>query len=413
MSKKNHLILALSRKGWGEATLGVRVAKELIEHGDEVDFFGHESMAPLFSGGPIPFESVPEHIGPLFKVLLANHLKSKKVDSLILSDYMTCDTVLRDMGMDPGFVHDIGPVIIAIDTWDYSCTGRDVDMFCGKVKEMTPWDERLINRMIPVPIARIDQRNGVYANLPEPLHLPRKVRNHVRENLGITSNNRVVFYCTASWQQTIYDDAHGERIAAKVPLLLASYLERLGETVHLVHVGPSSYDLGSKLEGRYHWFPPLNAERFGIMLGIADMLLSANISATTIAQAIVSRIPTVVVENSMILNSSDETDRLSRFGYKPSPLVIDWLTESVPIYAFRLWPLGLYSFLEPLLTANRYNEAVEVVELLDETRFLEVTNKLLFDETARRSHVDRQIAYIREVERLPSGADVVAEYLSA
>ncbi len=411
MSEKSHLFLALSRKGWGEATLGVRVASELIERGDRVAFFGHESMNTLFSGGPIPFESVPEHLGPLFKILLADYLETNHVNSLILSDFMTCDGVLRGMGMDPRFLHELGPVVIAIDTWDSECTGRTADMFCGKKKSMSAWTETLSKRMIPVPIARPDRREGAYANLPEPLHLTRKVRNHVRANLGISAQDRAVFFCTAAWQQTSYGDEHGERIAAKVPRLLAAYLDRLGEAVHLIHVGPSSYDLDATLGGRYHWFPPLNAERFALMLGSSDLLLSANISATTIAKALVSDIPTVVVENSIALDSLAEAP--GWFGHDPSPLVTDWLKEAAPIYPFRLWPLGLYAFLDPLLASNSYNAALEVVELLNETRFVEVTNRLLFDEQGRHDRLDRQAGYVRSVKSLPRGADIIAGYLGA
>jgi hypothetical protein len=77
-----------------------------------------------------------------------------------------------------------------------------------------------------------------------------------------------------------------------------------------------------------------------------------------------------------------------------------------------VWPLGYAQFLKPLLHENPYCEAIDVVELLDEARFLRTCRNLLFDKTSRAYAKDRQAAYATQVKQLPPAADLINAYLN-
>jgi hypothetical protein len=44
------LFLTLSRSGWGEAVLGLRIARRLVARGDTVVVLTHPLLASLFEG---------------------------------------------------------------------------------------------------------------------------------------------------------------------------------------------------------------------------------------------------------------------------------------------------------------------------------------------------------------------------
>ena len=98
---------------------------------------------------------------------------------------------------------------------------------------------------------------------------------------------------------------------------------------------------------------------------------------------------------------------------KPSPALHTWIEEAAPLPAFRVWPLGLYKFLEPLTRENPYTDALEMVEVLEEGALHGALEKLLFDEEARSAQRARQSAYCDEVRKLPSAGELFEGYLAS
>jgi hypothetical protein len=195
-----------------------------------------------------------------------------------------------------------------------------------------------------------------------------------------------------------------------LPLLIEEYVSRLGPDVHLVHVGPQRYKLGQKLNGRYHWLPPLPPLDFDQLVASMDVLLSMNISATTIAKAMVFDVPTLVVQNSVSGSTREEVE--ATMPSAPSPALGKWLDESVPLFPFVLWPIGYYRYLKPILQNNPYVRALDVAELLDEGRIQASLSSLLFDKTTRDEQAHRRTGYLSHVRSLPTGAQLVQASLA-
>src|SRR6267143_131535 len=200
--KKAHLFLSLSRKGWGEATLGIRIAREMCRAGERVIYFGHNSARPLFSGVPFEYEEVSDDTIGLLEMMLDEMVGSGEVSCIILCDFFTCTGVLSDFGTDSRFLSRYDIPLVVLDIWDSARTGFVMDFFLGKRKEIAQWLGEVPYRLIPVPIAHSENRLGAYRCLPEPVRLASKVRKHVRRNLGLTDQDRAILFGTAGWQQT-------------------------------------------------------------------------------------------------------------------------------------------------------------------------------------------------------------------
>jgi hypothetical protein len=399
----------LGTRGWGETAIGLRIGRELHQIGDIPVFLVHSSATALFKNTPFTCVPISDHLGPLLELLIEAHVSGKNTASIILADFFTASMYLPEMGLDPQFLTRYDLPVIALDIWNYEETGYAIDVYVDKHKHVPRWIESLSHRLIPVPIVRSVFKPGVYNALPERIAVPRRVRNHVRGNIGLAAGDRAVLFCTASWQQPPLSDEHGERMAKTVPTLLAHYLDQLGPSVHLVHVGPSTYPLREVLGDRYHWLPSLNADQFDLLVGSVDLLMSVNISATTNAKAIASGLPVIVLQNSCRAGTLEELT--SWLPAPPSPDVAECVRDLVPLYPFSLWPLGFYDFLRPLLLDNNYCDALEIVELLDEQKVVAVCRDLLFSVEVRERLAHKQSEYVRQIARLPTALDAIESFL--
>jgi hypothetical protein len=390
--------------------MGIRVARQLHEAGDEASFVIHASSLPLLKDAPFRYVPVYDHLGPLIKLLVESQIAEEKPSSIILADYFTATVLFLGLGVDPRFLLRSGIPLIAIDTWNHDESGFVIDGYGDRTKEIADWTDDLPFRLLPSPIVRPDPRPGVCSIMPEPVRVARRVRNHVRSNIGLTPSDRAVMFCTAQWQYAANNDGEATRVAENVPELLAYYLSRLGNAVHLVHVGPAAYPLSGLLGDRYHWLPALSPDQFDLVLGSMDLILSANISATTNAKAIASAVPVLVVENACAAETVD--DAAAWLGRPPSQFVADWIGRTLPLYPFRLWPLGFHDFLQPILHDNSYCAATEIVELLDEDRVVAVCDGLLNSSAVREDLLQRQGEYVRETARLPAPREIINSFLA-
>jgi hypothetical protein len=402
--RHRHLILSLGRKGLGEAGLGLRLATELREAGDEVFFLTHDSNKKLFEGA-FRHETVSSAASPLLQLYIQSCSSGFKPSSIILADYYITTLFFVLTGLEPEILTSLGIPIFAIDTWDSSKTPAEIDVLINDSRHLTLWPGK-VRSICPVPFLAPQETSAAYGSLPNSINVPRKVRRHIRHTLGMNDNSRAVMFCTAEWQHPNYESQGdvARRFAGSVPELVAEYISRLGSDVHLIHVGPKAYKL-TQLEDRYHWLPPLPPVEFDPLVASMDLLVSANISATTISKAMVFGVPTLALRNSISAASRAEAEAAMR---KPAtPTMGAWLEKATPIFPFWMWPLGYFQFLEPVLRKNPYISAVEVAELLDEEAVENSMTTLLYNKEKRDSHKHRQAAYVNAVRMLPTGPQLI------
>jgi hypothetical protein len=401
MIKTNHLFLTMSRGGWGEAAFGIHIARQLRQRGDNSVFLTHEHNMPLFSGGLFEHFPFGNHLGKLLWPLIEETARERSVSSIVMCDFLTSDGMLRELGVDAKRLRDLNLPIVAVDTWDHACRSSEIDIFLGKKLVARDWIDAL-PRLRPCPILQPSDSPGTCSFLPTPASLSKSVRKHVRESLGLSERDVAVLFCTANWQQSVYDDDNGQRTSQSFAALLANYFSELAAHVHLIHVGPTPICAFQDLGNRHHWLPPLG-DRFDQILGSVELLLSANVSATTVSKAIVSQIPVLMLENSCIANTGDEA--IGWLADRSTPAVIEWLKTALPLYPFRLWPLGFYHFLSPVLSENNYNSAMCRREWLDKHAVIDAIQTLSSPGYVRSNLQHSQYEYAQLISTLPSAAD--------
>jgi hypothetical protein len=416
MKPRRHLLVAVHHQSWGRTEMAVRIAQDLQAAGDEVRFLIHASEIPLLEKTGFKFEVVRDHIGGLARVLFDKHVSQVRPDSVIYCDFFNTSNYLLHLGIsDSEFLIGYDCPTVTLDVWDYQLTGHRIDLFGESTADLVHGDinqkisefNRITHRLIPVPFAACDDRSGKFACLPKNSGIGSA--KDWRDRLNIPADHQVVLFCTSRWQHANGSENGTGRLCSFVPKVISHYIRRLGPAVHLVHVGPKSYEFQHVLGRRYHWLPPLARNDFKKLISSADLLLSPNMCATTIATAIELNVPVIVLRNSRMVRTIDEA--IEAAGGELSDNVQTLITESLPIYPFVLWPLGYYQFLSPLLTSNEYCEAFDSLELLQESSVIGRSEELLNETPARQEMIARQVNYTQQVGKLPTAADVMNGFL--
>jgi hypothetical protein len=464
---RRHLILALNAKGLGEGILGVNLAADLHREGDEVCFLAHESNDKLFASTDYPRVTFGDAASPLLTFYLKDCVERFHPASIILSDFSSAMLFLQVHGQSPEILTRYDLPIFAIDTWGRyripendsqlangaSPSSGQADGAPGNSPQMWEMLSRMcgaeesqdlagaITALSPVPFLARNGSANSYQALPEAIRVDKRARDRMRDSLGLETGSKAVLFCTAQWQhiadwrfpclspavgqqiatnqeQAISKEEWikfasqwnaAQRLASALPVLLAEYLSQTGKAVHLIHVGPRPYVLGPGLNERYRWLAPLPPCDFNALLAAVDLVVSANISATTIAKCMVLRVPTLVLQNSISASTRQAAEESLKTPL--SPWMVRWLEGALPLLPFALWPLGYHRFLEAILADNPYRGALDVAEILDESQVKALLEGLLFNGSRHDDQMQRQASYLSHVRSLPTGAQLVRQTL--
>jgi hypothetical protein len=383
-----HVFLAVTAAAYGEAVLGMRLARELRERGHDVRVLAPRALRPVFEGAGVKFGSIDDVLAQLDRTLVSL-VDEQKPTSLTLVDGAAVFQTFDLKKLDPSVFTRLPTRVLALDTWNIDESGLVWDHGGGTIR----MDPRIVAmpRIVPVPFARPTAARG-YNALPalEPMQ-----RERARAELGFAGNERVVFWPTAMWQAPRFQPTPDTRtMAERVPELVASYLAALGPDVRVVQVGPEPLRAGATLGARFRWFPRQTAARFHALLAASDVMLGANLAATTLPSAIVREVPSIVA-----INSHTHVDRTT-LGDRARR----WLDRGTALYPFSVWPAGLAAVLAPVMRDNPLLGAIDVIELLDEDAMISRLRALLFDDAAAAEARGRLRAYRATVEALPSAA---------
>ena len=397
------LVLALARAGFGETTLGLRIADDLAAMGHPVHFLIHPAIERVFSGGSRDVEVLGDERGDGLDVRLGRLVRRTQPRVILLADLLMAITDLRRRHAGPKVLSRFDLPIVALDPWNLPEVGGVLDFAPGSAVPVAAEATQHPLRVVPVPFARPGVAGG--ANLLPSVAPPsRSARAEARAALGLGSADKLVFCATAGWQHRRYGDPVVDRVATGVPLLVGQLLTALGERVRVLHVGPSALPWAGALGDRYVHRAQLPREAFLAQLGAADLVLSLNAPATTSTAAVALGVPVLTLQNSFV---GDSLDALwSWLGEAPAPVVVDWARRYTPLYRTLMWPMSAWGMLSRVLRDNPYDALLHRVELLDARRVVETAVRLLDhgEDAAARER------FLAAVQRLPRPAALVRGY---
>jgi hypothetical protein len=393
------LFFALSTAGYGETVIGTSLADQLRPLGVESRFVISAISEPVLKRSGIPFTVIDPKMGKLARLLIDEEVASFRPDAIVLADYFTFSGVFQNrFRLEPWFIEEYQLPILPIDIWEWEKTAFAIDMF----DEDRQVDKRILEMDVhlrPVPLAHptAEGRAVPFRLWEGSERVSRRTRGHLFTTLGLGAEDRLVMLPVAAWQQLPeerYDSTIGTQVIRGVPALLAHYLRQLPENTHFLLVGNTPPELAALPEDRTHVLPPCSPARFSTLLGSSDLVLSLNIGATTVARAVTSDIPAVTLTNSFDVQDAEAAAQAEAHLGGLTDHVRDWLAGMVPLHRMRMWPLGFHAFLDPILTANPYTDAIADVELLDEKAVVGTIERALYDRETRDRYAAARADYL-------------------
>lgn len=403
------LFLALSPQGFGETLIALSLADQVASLGVTSSFIVEDHARTLMAAHGYEFSVIESRMGKLACLVIDDVIREFRPDVLVLADYFTYCAVLEvQYRLNPWFIDTYDIPVVTIDIWEWGNTDFYVDIAGDDiVYRASDRFRSLAAHLRPVPLAHFEPDA---ANRAHPFRvsageqpLSRADRRRRREALGVGGRERLVLLPTARWQvetDAVYSKA-ARGVSTSMPRVVTHYLERLPAQTHFLLIGEVPPAWSCLPADRTHSVPPCSPREFGALLQASDAVLSLNIAATTVWRAVMSGVPAMVLGNRYQLRDEGDVDLVlpGSNGLAASARAV--LKEHLPVYPFRMWPLGFYSFLEPLLTANPYTDAVLRAEILDGSGAVEGLTSLLFDPGFRADRLAAQSAYAEKVRALP------------
>ena len=379
---------------FGEASMGLDIARALHGEGDDVAFFFPSSLHYLFRDVPFPCATI-DLAGDLVGAVRAT-MQELGFETLVLIDVLSVFGS-TPRGTLPALLRGLPARVVGLDCWNLPET--DLTWDTGAIQTHVDPVVLDIPCVRPSPLVR-PEAAGAYRSLPSIDPLSPDERAGVRRDAGVKEHERWVLTATATWQDPSYHrDIATARLASHSPELYELLLRRLGEDVCLHHVGPSPFPWAAG-NGRYRWLSQMPRAEFRRLLAACDLFLSLNVSATSVAAAVACGVPAVVLTNSLAGNDVEQVEERAH-RVLPDDLR-RWLAKVLPLFPFRICPLGGHSFTEAILARNPYRATFREVELTDIDGAAAAVVELLEDDSARAALGVKQARFRELTAGLPS-----------
>ena len=371
------VFLAPLPSAFGEALHGARLASALVERGHAVHFVAPSIIEPTVPAG-IPYVSLDAAL-PRLDVEVEALCSRLGADVLVLVDASAVDKVCRAFRLSRERIANAARRVVSIDCWNLVRPPRAWDY--GPVSEpLDPWFLEHAAVIRPAPIARADAP-GAYAALPALAVSSSARRTETRRRFCLPERPLIV-WPTARWQlPDSHDNPALARIAARLPVLVAPVLAALGDEIAIAHVSPTPLAAGHQI-ATYHPIAPLPAADFEALMGAADVVLSFNAAATSLATAISLGVPTALCA------ARDPAGAAQNL---------------------RAWPLSLEQVLGPTVRDNPFYETMTLVDSLAGDELFSALRALLFDPGVRDERRAAQARYRDAIAMLPTGVDRLLE----
>ncbi|MDU1349841.1 DUF6365 family protein [uncultured Clostridium sp.] len=232
-------------------------------------------------------------------------------------------------------------------------------------------------KLIPCPIGNYlnhNEPNKYYYSLMEAsLQYNENAKSKYRKKLGLPENGAIILVTSATWQETYKHYPNVVDFINASNKCFEKVLEKISENSLIIYVGSKhliNIDLDKTNIKFINNIPPKTFDEYVLA---CDVFISRNITSTTLAKIAISGIPTLVLKNSLRINKDNQFDE----RFKLTNFVANAIKDCKEIYPYRMFPVGWFSFLEPILLNNPYMDIVVEEELFDINSILNKIDKLI------------------------------------
>lgn len=330
-------------------------------------------------------------------------------DYIIASDVYTLWYSSTWTGLNMEVFRGYGVPFGSFDSYEFSSTNYIQDYYGGYKAEIPDYIDKcdFVIRYCPInkPKQTEDKVKFTYF-YGKPTLLSQEERDDFQSLFRPTGKEKVVFMANSNWENLNVNRLPAlSNLICWIPQVMMNYLAELNEKITIIHVGPKSWnqDESSYKHIKYYHFDFLKSRDFDKYLSASDAFFTTNIISSTLAKAVYSSVPSIVLQNDKLVNFVRLSEQLQRM-----PTWYQKMAREVRIaYPFRLFPFGWFNFLSTVLDNNEYMDTFIQTSIFQKNKTVNSLWTYIFDKNARISLQHKQSKYIDKILQLPSSADVI------
>ena len=400
----NIAFIVTSYWSYGELLIAVMFAKRIIKSGYHPYFFIPSNHAEILKKEKIPYTLLFHGMGKINRILFQDYVLKYKPGLVILSDFLNYNFCEEHYGLTYEDLKLFDCPIGTFDNFDWTCQKRDMDTYGFRAAKVSNVNiDKYGFKIIPCPIANpLNKACGdkyYYSLMQNVIPYMEKSKKQVQEELGIEKDRPVVLITSAMWQETYKMYPHVKSFVEATDGVFNRLLIFLSKYAQVIQVGGKKNVSLSNIR----YISRLAPSMFDRYAMACDLFLTRNITSTTLAKLTLSGVPTMVLSNSLRFKKGEVIEP----GFPLNPQIMKALRSMDMCYPYRMFPVGWYRFLEPMLQDNPYIDVMENAEIFDEDDVRFKIIEILKNQTVRDGFAERAKKYRDIVASLDSPAEIL------
>ncbi|HEY8473290.1 MAG TPA: DUF6365 family protein [Natronosporangium sp.] len=398
------LFIVTSFWAYGELTIATEFARRMSGEFRPL-FLIPPSHRRLVAGAGLAHQVLVPNAGKINRIQLHDIQHVHRPALVVLADSLNFDFCERHYGLRRSDLRVFDCPIGTFDDFAWGLPGAWMDTYGFRAKydgqiSMAGLSFRLRPCPLNNPVGDPDEP-GVY---PYPLladvaDRATTERDAVRRELGLRPGRPVVLVAGAAWQQLGGAYPRVNAFVAACRAMLERLLTRLLEHADVLAVGPPLVFRDGAPAG-FHPLGPVEPARFRRLIQAVDLHISSNIGSVSLHRLALAGVPSVVLMNSL------RKQRGRVWSERPGQLKLTEFARRVVagvdyLYPYRMFPVGWYHFLGPLLAGNPFSDVVTHLEVFDDETALARILPLLADGPERQRLAQARETYLAALRKLP------------
>jgi len=361
--RRHFLFIVTSFWAFGELQIASDFASELIRLGAKVLFLIPPSHVRKIRTQSIPYRTLIPQGVTINRIILRDIEESFSPDYIILSDFLNYSFCHKHYGLTLSDLSVFSGSIGAFDLYNFASTRGKIDTYGFRAKEMSQLslsDYAFLLQPCPVNIPALSEVNN---NLRYRLFNSVSCRSEAdiarsRDSLKMKPSEKLIVMTGAVWQSSFRPYANVHKMVSAIDGVIIQMLQNLPDYVKTLWIGPRRTDMPKGMP-QIQQVDSLSQQEFESCVDGADVFISMNYISTSMIRAALRGVPVVLLGNSFLKRAGESRYVTSR---NPEP---DILRDIDDVYPFRMFPVGWYSFLEPVVNGNPFYRLTKRAEVFD------------------------------------------------
>lgn len=408
--KMTILFIVTSFWAYGEVSIACEFAARVKTANFEPFFLIPTSHEKIMKRYGFRYTTLFPRVGKVNRIIMRDLEERYHPSLVILADFLNYNFCENHYGLTYDDLAVFSGCLGTFDDFDWVLTGKKMDTYGFKAQKFGEIDIRKYGfGLCPCPIVdprRQQENTYCYPLLAKLLSYERKKTEIWKRKLGLPAQKPLVLFTSATWQEIYKQYPEVVSFVEAANEVFVYCLEELARNYLVVYIGPEGYFTTRKSEYLIH-LQQLPPEVFEEYLLATDVFLSRNITSTTLAKVVLSGIPAVNMKNSVFFKR--EAFDWQCLPFKPVDLVAEKLSQLDLCYPYRMFPVGWYNFLSPVVKENPYLKTMKQVEQFDVAGLLNTVHDLIENEDTLHSLAEHRGRYLKMLDELPPVGEIIRE----